>query len=274
MKIKYLGTAAAEAIPALFCNCKICQNARIKQGKEIRGRSNVMINDVMIDFSPDAFFYSIRYHLNYANLKYLVITHSHLDHLAAGELIMRFPEMYSAHLSHDLHIYGNVTSQKILKKASLFDVGTASIKGMHFHPIHYGDSFQCEDLHFTALPANHKKDEEAMIYLIQPNNKTILYAHDTGGFEKEVFDYLKEEHVSLDLVSLDCTFGKAMELEGHMGIQGVLKTIAELKPYSHEKTQFVISHFSHFGNATHEDLETLVKPYNITVAFDGLEIEI
>ncbi len=45
MKIKYLGTAAAEGIPAIFCECKICKKARELGGKNIRTRSQALIND-------------------------------------------------------------------------------------------------------------------------------------------------------------------------------------------------------------------------------------
>ena len=37
MKIRYLGTGAAEGIPAVFCECSICKNARKVKGKEICG---------------------------------------------------------------------------------------------------------------------------------------------------------------------------------------------------------------------------------------------
>ena len=33
MKIHYLGTAAAEGWPALFCDCENCRRARIEKGK-------------------------------------------------------------------------------------------------------------------------------------------------------------------------------------------------------------------------------------------------
>ena len=32
MKIKFLGTGAAEGIPSTFCNCKICEYARRFKG--------------------------------------------------------------------------------------------------------------------------------------------------------------------------------------------------------------------------------------------------
>ena len=38
MKIQFLGTAAAEAAPAVFCACDHCRYAREKGGKEIRLR--------------------------------------------------------------------------------------------------------------------------------------------------------------------------------------------------------------------------------------------
>ena len=35
MKLKYLGTAAAEAIPAIFCSCATCIQARATGGKDV-----------------------------------------------------------------------------------------------------------------------------------------------------------------------------------------------------------------------------------------------
>ena len=31
MKVTYLGTAAAERVPAIFCNCRICRHAMEKK---------------------------------------------------------------------------------------------------------------------------------------------------------------------------------------------------------------------------------------------------
>ena len=54
MKIKYLGTAAAEAVPAPFCECEICERAREKGGRNIRTRSQAVIDDrILIDFCAD-----------------------------------------------------------------------------------------------------------------------------------------------------------------------------------------------------------------------------
>ena len=45
MQLIYLGTAAAEGIPGAFCSCAICQEARRLGGRNIRTRSQALIDD-------------------------------------------------------------------------------------------------------------------------------------------------------------------------------------------------------------------------------------
>ena len=60
MKLQYLGTAAAEGWPALFCACEACKKAEMLGGKNIRRRSGAILNDrVLIDFNADIFFAKI-----------------------------------------------------------------------------------------------------------------------------------------------------------------------------------------------------------------------
>ncbi|HPC76977.1 MAG TPA: carbon-phosphorus lyase, partial [bacterium] len=43
MEIMFLGTAAAEGWPGVFCSCDYCKKARELGGKNIRTRSSVLI---------------------------------------------------------------------------------------------------------------------------------------------------------------------------------------------------------------------------------------
>lgn len=45
MKIKYLGTAAAEGVPAIFCRCEVCRKSKAAGGRNIRTRSQSIIDD-------------------------------------------------------------------------------------------------------------------------------------------------------------------------------------------------------------------------------------
>ena len=44
MKITYLGTGAAEGVPALFCNCDTCRTVRALGGREIRSRTQILVD--------------------------------------------------------------------------------------------------------------------------------------------------------------------------------------------------------------------------------------
>lgn len=44
MKLHYLGTGAAERVPALFCHCQVCEQARQHGGKDIRTQTQALID--------------------------------------------------------------------------------------------------------------------------------------------------------------------------------------------------------------------------------------
>ena len=81
MKLKFLGTAAAEAAPALFCDCDYCEKARKAGGKNIRTRSQSVINDeLLIDFPADTYLHVLHQGLPLHKIYHCIITHSHQDH--------------------------------------------------------------------------------------------------------------------------------------------------------------------------------------------------
>ena len=90
MKLTYLGTAAAEGWPALFCRCEYCKKALERGGKNLRTRSQAMVNDdLLIDFPADSFSHMQQNGLNFSAVKTLLITHSHMDHFSPTDLHLR-----------------------------------------------------------------------------------------------------------------------------------------------------------------------------------------
>ena len=60
-KLRILGTAAAEGLPALFCQCELCTEARKRGGKDLRTRTSMMIGDTFkVDFPPDSYYHMLR----------------------------------------------------------------------------------------------------------------------------------------------------------------------------------------------------------------------
>ena len=71
MKFHFLGTAAAEGIPALFCECAVCKEAREKGGRFIRTRSQALIDDdLLIDFNPDSYMHFLRYGIDAVKIRH------------------------------------------------------------------------------------------------------------------------------------------------------------------------------------------------------------
>lgn len=90
MKLQYLGTAAAEGVPSVFCNCTVCQEARIKKGRHIRTRSQALIDDtLLVDFNADTYAHSLRFDIDLSKLEHVIITHAHEDHYYPTELFNR-----------------------------------------------------------------------------------------------------------------------------------------------------------------------------------------
>lgn len=93
MKVTFLGTAAATAMPLPFCNCNVCKEAKILKGKDIRKRASVVINDdMLIDLGPDSINACYQYDVDITKIKYIVQTHAHSDHFDAGHFITRHPD--------------------------------------------------------------------------------------------------------------------------------------------------------------------------------------
>lgn len=82
MKVRYLGTAAYEGVPSLFCQCRVCKESMKKGGRNLRSRSQMLVNDdLLIDFPPDTVWHAHKYGIDWSKIGNCLITHSHSDHL-------------------------------------------------------------------------------------------------------------------------------------------------------------------------------------------------
>ena len=141
-----------------------------------------------------------------------------------------------------------------------------------YKPTDIGDGYT-----ITALPARHDFGNDGRIYIIK-GDKTILYAHDTGIFYEEVYEYIEKSKIYFDFISLDCT---NVTLEwpdetSHMGFCQIVRLINRLKDIKaiDENTIKYVNHFSHNGNALQDYIESVAKEYGLKVAFDGEEVEL
>lgn len=121
MKLTYYGTAASEGWPGVFCECEACRKARESGGKNIRTRSQALIDEeLLLDFPADTYMHSCVGGLNLNKVKYLFVTHSHSDHFYPAEL-ESLREPFSRTRKDCLMVYGNEkVGEEIYKSLGTF----------------------------------------------------------------------------------------------------------------------------------------------------------
>lgn len=274
LKLTYLGTAAAEGFPAVFCNCEYCKKAKVLKGKNIRTRSQAIINnDLLIDFPADTYSHFLNNNIDGDLIKYLLITHSHSDHFYLDELAMRYHPFAHNMRQETIKMYCNKGTTEKMNS----NYGTKNFS-VDFSTLVPFDTLKLDKYFITAFPARHFDGDGALFYSIREDNKTILYAHDTGYFYDEVFDYIRNNKMFFDLISLDCTnIDIPISDNGsHMGIENIerlIEKLADIGAVNH-KTKKVINHFSHNAAPIHHKLEERVRPLGYLVSYDGMSIEV
>ena len=273
MKLKFLGTAAAEGIPSLFCRCERCQRARERGGREIRTRSQAIVNDgLLIDFPSDTFSHCTTYGIDLSSVNECIITHTHGDHTFPWELhhLRRgnstLPDDYEG-----FYLYG---SEDIAER---FDAPVKNTNSrLKIRTVKPFEPFDIRGIRVTALKAEHGT-ANPYFYMIEDGDKALLYAHDTQMFPKETWEYLRLRGVRFDVVSLDCTGGAAEHIEkyNHMYLGQNKVCRQKLLEYglADESTRFILNHFSHNGpDVNYKEFCEIAEPYGFEVSSDGMEV--
>ena len=282
MKILYLGTGAAEGVPALFCNCGYCRGlreriARGEGGREVRSRAQVLIDgELSVDFPPDAFYHAVR-GADLSAVRYLLVTHSHMDHFYAHDFVLHGYKdahgMTAPHLTifgnrEVCEVFGECTRREM--KPEVLDTFTLRQAGA-FEEIAFGDW-----LAWTILA--HHSSREPLLWLVERGGKRYLHLTDTGALPEESISFLQKLGRHIDLVTLDCTFlweDSAPEAR-HMNVREAARTVERLERagVADGRTKKVITHFSHNSAPTAREVARAEAEYGFLAAYDGMSIEV
>lgn len=276
MRVQYLGTAAAEGFPALFCRCAACNRAIEEGGKNLRTRASVLVNGhLLIDLSPDVLGQRLAQGLDLAAVDTLCVTHSHSDHLAAAELTRRSTANY-CHIPGEtpMRVYGNARAAGLARAALETEFGSREDPSLSVTVLRPWDSIDSGELRVTAVPARHDPSEDCFLYLVEEHGgEALLYANDTALPPAQTLRGLAERlgGKMLDYVSMDCTHGLGRGSDRHMGAEEnhTLKCALEALGCAGPATRFIATHFSHNGNILHWELVEGLVPLGIVPAWDG-----
>lgn len=276
MKVQFLGTAAAEGIPALWCRCENCVRSRKAGGRALRTRSQALIDDcLLIDFPADTYRHMLDNRLDLTDITHCLITHSHSDHLYPADFSMLTPGFSHVQNGYMLSVYG---TDRIGETLGGVFAGLEKQNLAHFNEIRPFETFSAGSYAVTALPAIHDPSSGPVFYMISDGKKTVLYAHDTHYFHEDVWTYFREHRVHFDMVSLDCTNAcLPLTYVGHMGLAENAEVRRRMldEGYADGNTVFVCNHFSHNGTSVvYDDFVPQAAKEGFLVSYDGMTLDI
>lgn len=276
MKLKYLGTAAAEGIPAIFCDCENCKKTIKLGGKNIRTRSQALIDDtLLIDFPPDTYMHFLTYNIPLSKIKSCIITHSHQDHLYSEDIKMRkngFANLDDKETP--LTFYSDKSGYDMIS-TTIVGMSEKEAKAVLIKPF---EPFNVEGYTVTALRAAHDEKSTPVVYIIEKDGKSIFYSNDTSEYPKNSMEYLKNLSKPLNLISLDCTEAcNHPDYVGHLSLERciALREQLLLDGIADKNTIFILNHFSHNGkNVVYDEFKEIAAKHDFYVSYDGMEIQI
>lgn len=254
MQIKFLGTGAAEGIPAINCDCQHCTRARQEGGKLQRERSAILFQlpgyNVLVESPPNTRGLINKYQVN--DLQGILATNAAYSHIGGLKEFEYWP-----------------TPLDFLAEPSLFEViqkehWTERLDEIMFH-IPYYPGAALDFGQFSLTPFAARRRQPIFGLSIKTGEKQIVYASSTPG---RLTNYARSLMAGADMLIVNTpTFEPPKE--DHI----TLLEAIELKEQVGAK-QLVLTYINH-NNRPHDELEDYVRQYpGVIVAYDGMSLEL
>lgn len=255
MRIRFLGTGAAEGIPAMGCTCDHCTRARREGGRLIRQRTSVLFSlhdyELLLDTPPD-----IRGLLDANGVRKIngiFLTHEHFDHTAGLEEFTYWPEGIDLFAEPQVH-------RRLIREGwgnRLPDIA------FHF-AFHPGVTIYFNDFFFTPFEVHH--DVPCFGLALYEGGHRVVHAADS---DKWLSNYARRLINGADVLIVNTPFFEPRAGEAHLSVQDAIALKQEVGV-----KQLILSHFNHH-NRPHDELEAYAAQFEgVTVAYDGMTLEI
>lgn len=270
MRLLFLGTAGSEGYPSYLCDCDNCCQARALGGRNHRLRSALLVNqDLLLDLGPDIVASTLRLGMGLSQVRTVLVTHRHEDHLDVANLKVRKPEQTATRLPR-LKLFGPPDVVQVVVDG----VGDLERVLLDVEAVQPFQEWEHGGYRFGCFLANHGEGKmQAQFYSVDDGGHRFLYACDTSDFPEATWRALAGQ--SFDRIILEETLG-AGDRDGHMNFQrfrahcGRFREEGMLRPGAKVYAQ----HISHMYNPVHDELVQTLDAADVVVAYDGLVVEI
>jgi len=253
LNITFLGTGTSQGVPVIGCECPICTSLDFR---DKRLRTSIFIScegkEIVVDTGPDFRAQMLREKIK--KLDAVLFTHEHKDHTAGLDDVRSFNFLQKK----DIPLYARRAVLENLKKEYSYIFNNNTYPGIPKVKLHEIDNreFSIDDLKIMPIDVTHYKLPVfgfrigAFSYITDANYISDTELDKLRGSEVLVINALQHEpHIS------------------HFTLAEALKIIDNIQP----KKAF-ITHISH-KLGLHEEVEKML-PENVSIAYDGLKIEI
>jgi phosphoribosyl 1,2-cyclic phosphate phosphodiesterase len=279
VELLYLGTAAAEGYPALFCSCDHCRAARQAGGRDLRRRTAALIDgELLIDVGPDLLASAHALTMSLDRVRWVLQTHRHSDHLLESNFGFR-EQGFTGTTPAWWELCG---SQPTIDAITAY--GRLEQKRLTLRTVVAFETFSLGPYTVTALRARHDMPIDPLFYAIRRGKSALLWANDTGPFFSETWqalDQLASEGVRFGMVGIEATMGTLTTPDGdqpggHMNIEQCGWHHQEIgrRGLLTAGAQRFAQHMSHHKNPLHAELGELLRPYGVVPAYDGLRVSV
>ena len=255
----------------------LCKRTKLLGGRNMRTRSQAIIDDrLLIDFPADTYAHYLKWNIPLDKIKACIITHSHSDHLYPAEIQMRSAGFAHINSVKPLTFYAAESGYNMLADAvKKYNISENDIILKLIKPF---ESFETEGYVITPIKATHDEKSSPVIYAIEKDEKSLLYANDTSELCEESMACLKALERPFNVISLDCTEANRpiVPYIGHLNFNKCAAIRDEFikDGIANDKTIFVLNHFSHNGiNVIYDEFEKKVRDKGFVTSYDGLIIE-
>lgn len=280
MKITFLGTGAAEGVPALFCSCSVCELARKHHGKFVRRRCSVMINrNLLLDIGPDALWASVDFDILYDKIEYILLSHVHFDHACIYSMLLALPKYRNCNVNKKIMIIGSLSVYKMIQHELIKLREEASFWQVYFfYIIKPYETVEIGEYIVTTLPSDHDKYDQCLLFIISDRHNTIFYNTDTNMYNVK-YKFKKIEKYIFDIVISDCTYGNSRNVkitDRHIGIYENIDLIKQFDENGMltDNFYYILTHFSHDSICNYQEIANLAQRNKMIMAYDGLSISL
>lgn len=254
IRVQFLGTGAAEGIPAMQCDCEHCRRARQEGGKLRRERSCILLYlpsyTLLVDAPPNI--KSILGYYGINNIDGIFISHEHYDH--AGGL------KEFAYWGKDIDLFTVASTYEGLEREGAFRETKKHLVNQEFRP---GMAFHFDG--FFLVPFAVKHSVPCFGLAVFQQGVKLIYTSDTSSVFSH-YAYTLMEGADLLIVN---TPGFEEAQADHINI---VEAVA-LKHQVNAK-KLVLTHFNHY-NKPHDKLEEFAAGQaDVIIAYDGMDIVI